>query len=122
MTVARMAGPMKALSDPNRVCIVKMLLEGEMTVSQMQGKLCVTQPTLSHHLKMLSDAGLLESRSQGSWRYYRLNTDSMRTIGAYFISCADYSDQLRRGERAWPPSPPVVMEQLKKICDREAAV
>jgi len=64
---------MKALRDPNRVKIVKMLQHGELCVCEIQAALGVAQPAVSKHLKILETAGLLDSRKQGLWVHYRLN-------------------------------------------------
>lgn len=63
---------MKALSDPNRVKIIKMLSEKELCVCEMTALLRLAQPTVSKHLKILEDAGLVEFWKQGSWVNYRL--------------------------------------------------
>lgn len=110
MDVCRMAESMKALADPNRVSVMEMLIEGEMTVGQMQRQLNVTQSTLSHHLKLLSNIGMLESRRQGVWRYYRLNIRMLRAMGEFFISCADYGEKRRQGQEAERPVLPMAEE------------
>lgn len=66
---------MKALSDPNRVRVVKMLQEKEMCVCEIQEALGLAQPTVSKHLKILEDAGLLQSKKDGLWVNYRLARD-----------------------------------------------
>lgn len=63
---------MKALSDPNRVKVVKMLQHKEMCVCEMQEALGIAQPTVSKHLKILEDAGLVQSKKDGLWVNYRL--------------------------------------------------
>lgn len=63
---------MKALSDPSRVKIIKMLIEKELCVCEMTALLGLAQPTVSKHLKILEDAGLVEFWKQGSWVNYRL--------------------------------------------------
>ncbi len=63
---------MKALSDPNRVKIIKMLIEKEMCVCEITAVLGLAQPTVSKHLKTLEDAGLVEFSKDGSWVNYRL--------------------------------------------------
>ena len=67
---------MKALRDPNRVKIVKMLQHGELCVCEIQEALGVSQPTVSKNLKILEEAGLLNSRKEGLWVYYRLDDGS----------------------------------------------
>ena len=66
---------MKALSDPNRVKIVKMLGRRHMCVCELQAALGVAQPTVSNHLKVLEDAGLVESAKEGQWVNYSLVRD-----------------------------------------------
>jgi ArsR family transcriptional regulator, arsenate/arsenite/antimonite-responsive transcriptional repressor len=63
---------MKALSDPNRVKIVKMLQHKMMCVCEMRAALGIAQPTVSKHLKVLEDAGLVGFRKDGLWVNYRL--------------------------------------------------
>ncbi|MFZ5759628.1 MAG: ArsR/SmtB family transcription factor [Thermodesulfobacteriota bacterium] len=65
---------MKALSDPNRVKILKMLEEKELCVCEITAVLELAQPTVSKHLKLLEDAGLVASSKDGSWVIYRLET------------------------------------------------
>jgi ArsR family transcriptional regulator, arsenate/arsenite/antimonite-responsive transcriptional repressor len=61
---------MKALSDPSRVKIMKMLQKRSMCVCEIQTALQVAQSTASKHLQLLEDAGLIASRKEGLWVYY----------------------------------------------------
>ena len=63
---------MKALSDRTRVKIVKMLQGREMCVCELQAVLELAQPSVSKHLRILEEAGLVESRKEGLWMNYRL--------------------------------------------------
>jgi len=63
---------MKALSDPNRVKIVKLLQIKSMCVCELQGALNLAQPTVSKHLKILEEAGLVDYRKDGLWVNYFL--------------------------------------------------
>ncbi len=63
---------MKALSDPNRVKVIKMLQHKAMCVCEMQKALQVSQPAVSKHLKILEDAGLVSFRKDGLWVNYQL--------------------------------------------------
>lgn len=67
---------MKALSDPSRVKIIKMLEKREMCVCELTAALGLAQPTVSKHLRLLEDAELVESSKDGSWVNYRLQTES----------------------------------------------
>ncbi len=64
---------MKALSDPQRVKIVKMLGIKELCVCELQEALGIAQPTVSKHLKILEEAGLVEKHKDGLWVNYRLS-------------------------------------------------
>ena len=63
---------MKALSDPSRVKIIKMLQRRSMCVCEMQAALEIAQPTVSKHLKLLEDAGLVSFQKDGLWVNYSL--------------------------------------------------
>lgn len=66
---------MKALSDPNRVKIITMLGGRELCVCELTALLGVAQPTVSKHLRLLEDAGLVCFRKEGNWIIYRLNAE-----------------------------------------------
>jgi len=63
---------MKALSDPGRVKVLKMLEARELCACEIIGLLGLAQPTVSRHLKVLVDAGLISGRKVGCWVHYRL--------------------------------------------------
>ena len=67
---------MKALSDPNRVKIIKMLQHRVMCVCEMQAALKIAQPSVSKHLKLLEDAGLVTCEKEGVWVNYQLSDGS----------------------------------------------
>jgi ArsR family transcriptional regulator len=69
---------MKALSDPNRVKLVKMLQQKTMCVCEMRAALGISQPTVSKHLKILEWAGLVQRKKEGLWVNYSL-TDGGRS-------------------------------------------
>ena len=78
----------KVLSDSNRLQIIDMLSCGEMCVCKILEKFDITQPTLSHHLKVLSDSGIVTSRKEANWIHYKLNDEKMKEITEFlqFIS------------------------------------
>ncbi len=66
---------MKALSDPNRVKIIKMLQQREnLCVCEIRAMLNLSQPTVSNHLKVLEEAGLVASEKEKLWVNYRLDS------------------------------------------------
>jgi ArsR family transcriptional regulator len=63
----------KALADPTRLAIVNRLAgAGEVCVCELVPDFQLSQPTVSHHLRILRDAGLVQARRRGTWAYYRL--------------------------------------------------
>ena len=74
----------RALADPNRVKIVNLLATnpGAVCVCEFTGPLGLSQPTVSHHLKKLLDAGLLEREQRGTWAYYSLRRDALGSLSA----------------------------------------
>ena len=66
----------KAISDPTRVRMLKLLKGGELCVCEIMEVLNLVQSTASKHLNILKMAGLVESRKNGTWSYYRLSEKS----------------------------------------------
>ena len=66
----------KAMSDENRLRILDYLKEKEHNASELLEKMDFGQSTLSHHMSLLLDAGVVESRKQGKWTIYRLNSSA----------------------------------------------
>jgi ArsR family transcriptional regulator len=75
---------LKALSDPHRLTILATLAraEDEVCVCDFTGGLPLEQPTVSHHLKILREAGLVTCERRGTWVYYRLAADTRQRIDA----------------------------------------
>jgi ArsR family transcriptional regulator, arsenate/arsenite/antimonite-responsive transcriptional repressor len=80
---------LKALADPVRLSIVDFLhrpvynsctREGAVCACDLEKHLGLTQPTISHHMKILVDAGLVEQAKQGRWVYYDLNRHAFATV------------------------------------------
>ncbi len=75
----------KALADKHRLRILNILLhaDGEpVCVCEFQPALAISQPTVSHHLKQLTDAGLLEREKRGSFAYYTLTPGALDRVGS----------------------------------------
>lgn len=84
-----LARSIKALSDPTRLRIVSMIAgheDGEACVCDLQEPLGLSQPTVSHHLKILMDAGFLSRSKRGTWAYYRLVPDSLDTLNTFLAT------------------------------------
>jgi ArsR family transcriptional regulator, arsenate/arsenite/antimonite-responsive transcriptional repressor len=76
---------MKALSDPNRVKILKMLQQKAMCVCEIQAALDIAQPTVSKHLKSLECAGLVSHMKEGLWVNYHLTDGSKSPYAASLL-------------------------------------
>jgi ArsR family transcriptional regulator len=74
----------RALGDPARVRIVNLLstAEGSVCVCELIEPLGLTQPTVSHHLKKLTDAGLLEREQRGKWAFFSINDEAMARVAS----------------------------------------
>ena len=68
-----MARVFKALGDENRIKILTLLHTGERCACRLQDALNISQPTLSHHMRILLDADLVNARKDGKWIYYSLS-------------------------------------------------
>ncbi len=69
----------KALGDENRLCIMQMLRSGEKCACKLLEDLQIAQPTLSHHMKILCDCGLVTGRKEGKWMHYSLCADGCQS-------------------------------------------
>ena len=76
-----LAARFKALADPTRVAIVNRLsVADEVCVCNLTETFDLSQPTISHHLKVLRDAGLVEASRRGTWAYYRLVPEAIAAL------------------------------------------
>lgn len=83
----RLAGVLKALADPARLRLVSLIAahsDGEACVCELTGPLGLSQPTVSHHLKVLVDTGLLERQQRGKWAYYHLVPGALGALAGIF--------------------------------------
>jgi ArsR family transcriptional regulator len=82
---ARMATVAKALGDPIRLQLVDVLRKhaGKVCVCELVPLFDLSQPTVSHHLKVLRDAGLVDSERQGLWAYYYVIPNALKELSAW---------------------------------------
>lgn len=76
----------KALGEPKRVMILDMLSCGELCACSILQKFQMSQPTLSHHMKILCLCGLVKSRGEGKWTYYSLNAEGIEKTKSILTS------------------------------------
>lgn len=75
----------KALSDPKRLKILDLLSCGEKCACEILEYFNFTQPTLSHHMKVLIDCGLVDTRKEGIWNYYKINNTISNRAVLFFM-------------------------------------
>jgi ArsR family transcriptional regulator len=76
-----LADRFKALADPTRVAIVNRLATAdEVCVCDLNTAFDLSQPTISHHLRILREAGLVEATRRGTWAYYRLVPEAIESL------------------------------------------
>jgi ArsR family transcriptional regulator, arsenate/arsenite/antimonite-responsive transcriptional repressor len=78
-----LARALKVLADPARLRLLSLIQaqpSGEACVCHLTEPLDLSQPTVSHHLKVLLDAGLVEREQRGSWAYFRVVPDQLRAV------------------------------------------
>ena len=68
----------KAFCDENRIRILKMLRSGEKCACKLLEELNVTQPTLSHHMKILCDSGVVVGCKEGKWMHYSISSEGAK--------------------------------------------
>ena len=73
----------KALGDSNRLQIVQMLSAGEKCACNLLEQFDITQPTLSHHMRILCECGLVEVRKAGKWSHYLLNEETLSMFQSF---------------------------------------
>ena len=102
-----------ALADPTRRAIVSLLAQGEATVGELAAPFDLSLPSVSHHLKVLEGAGLLERTRDAQWRVCRLRPEPLHDVYAWvdeyrgfwqstFASLADYVERAQRASRLAP--------------------
>jgi ArsR family transcriptional regulator, arsenate/arsenite/antimonite-responsive transcriptional repressor len=88
---AGLAQVFKALGDPVRLRLLSLIgahQGGEVCVCELTDAFDLTQPTISHHLKMLREAGIITSERRGTWVYYRLEPAVLDRMGALLTAPA----------------------------------
>lgn len=91
-TDARVLTLLSALADERRLRIVEILRDGERCVCQIQPALDISQPLLSHHLRVLREAGLVRDRRQGRWIHYALVPEAMEELRLWAAAVGEDAD------------------------------
>lgn len=80
----RLARTFKALGDPTRVRLLSLIAAadgGEACICDLTTPVALSQPTVSHHMKVLVDAGLITREQRGKWAYYAVVNDALQALG-----------------------------------------
>jgi len=83
----------KALGDSNRLKIIDLLSCGEKCACEILNYFNFTQPTLSHHMKVLIECSLVNSRKEGTWSYYSLNSKNTNKLVMSLMNIVLETDQ-----------------------------
>ena len=79
----RIASVFKAFCDENRLQILQLLRGGERCACSILEEMKITQPTLSHHMKILCDSGVVAGRKEGRWMHYSISEDGLEQVMEY---------------------------------------
>ncbi len=96
----------KALSDKNRLLIIEMLSCGELCACDIMDGLELTQPTISHHMKILQHAGLVSSKKNGKWTIYSLDNNAFNDTSEFIKQLSTNKDDC-------------ICNKVKKSCTSE---
>ena len=86
MDEGRTALVFKAFCDENRVRILNLLRGGEKCACRLLEEMSISQPTLSHHMKILCDSGIVLGRKEGKWMHYRISPEGVQIAKEYLDS------------------------------------
>lgn len=75
----------KAIADQTRLNIVDLLACGEMCACQLLDNFKITQPTLSYHMRILCDSGIVKGRRDGAWMYYSINDVAIENLSEFLF-------------------------------------
>jgi len=87
----RLAGVLKVVADPTRLRLLSLIAsspDGEVCVCDLTAPLGLSQPTVSHHLKVMAGVGLVEREKRGVWAYYRVVPDALGGLAELFAAQA----------------------------------
>ena len=98
MNYAEKALLFKALADPTRLEIVDMISCGELCACVILERFSITQPTLSHHMRILCDCGLVHGRKEGKWTHYSLKKKAVKDFQFYLSAVTSCNENCTRCE------------------------
>lgn len=90
--VKRTAIIFKAFCDENRIKILQLLQSGEKCACMLLEEMNITQPTLSHHMKILCDSGIVTGRKEGKWMHYSISEAGIECAQEYLTSLGNHKE------------------------------
>ena len=96
MDEAKYGGFFKALGDDHRLQILRLLSEKQLSAGEILASMDIVQSTFSHHMKVLTDSGVLTAARSGKWTIYSVNMEVMRSASAFlddFLRTAEHAEQ-----------------------------
>lgn len=90
---------LKALADDTRLRIAEMLTGGELCACKILEHFHITQPTLSYHMKILCESGIVIGRREGAWMRYSLNLDNLSELNEFFKNICTQKTYQPAGDR-----------------------
>lgn len=90
--VKRTAIIFKAFCDENRIKILQLLQSGEKCACMLLEEMNITQPTLSHHMKILCDSGIVTGRKEGKWMHYSISEAGIECAQEYLTSLKNHKE------------------------------
>lgn len=93
LTNKQMTVVFKAFCDENRIQILKLLQSGERCACELLEEMSLSQPTLSHHMKILCDSGVVVGRKNGKWMYYTISVEGAELAKACITEITSVSQQ-----------------------------
>lgn len=87
----KIAKVFKAFCDEQRIKILQLLSSGEKCACKLLEEINITQPTLSHHMKILCDSGIVRGRKEGKWMYYSISSEGVTLARRYFDMLTEQS-------------------------------
>lgn len=82
-----------AIADPTRRRMLDLLIEGERAVSELVAAFAIAQPSVSEHLRVLREVGLVEARREGRRRLYRINATKLRELADWLATYSRFWDK-----------------------------
>lgn len=113
---------LKALSDQNRLKIIDLLSCGEKCACEILESFKFTQPTLSHHMKVLMDCGLIEVRKDGIWNYYKLKGKNTNKLVLFLMNLITEKETCICNNQKYVCNDNIIKDELKNFTEDKSVI